>query len=212
MSKLPKILFFEGNADGTVGGSYFSLLFLVEALDRSKYTPVVAFRREIPFIQRFRDAGFEVRTGESLGRHLDRAQTVVWTPDNYDLPSEEVCDFFDKWLSARPGRTLVYVGRDYDAVYDYWSDMADRLNGAEKVKALRKKAQPTYGTSYLRTSRDFDRDHRWFVQEDAPVAGRVEELAHDRVFGIVATDFRVHVHVDGADLGKVYGQEWVLEQ
>jgi glycosyltransferase involved in cell wall biosynthesis len=61
MSKLPKILFFEGNADGTVGGSYFSLLFLVEALDRSKYTPVIAFRREIPFIQRFRDAGFDVR-------------------------------------------------------------------------------------------------------------------------------------------------------
>lgn len=56
-----KVLYYEGNPDGTVGGSYFSLLYLVEAVDRSRYHPVVTFRREIPFVQRFRDAGVDVR-------------------------------------------------------------------------------------------------------------------------------------------------------
>jgi glycosyltransferase involved in cell wall biosynthesis len=57
---VPRILFFEGNPDGTVGGSYFSLLYLADGIDRSRYQPVVTFRREIPFLKRFHDAGLEV--------------------------------------------------------------------------------------------------------------------------------------------------------
>jgi glycosyltransferase involved in cell wall biosynthesis len=53
-------MFLEGNTDGTLGGSYYSLFFLVEALDRSRYQPVVVFRREIAFVDRFRQAGIEV--------------------------------------------------------------------------------------------------------------------------------------------------------
>ena len=34
--------------------------------------------------------------------------------------------------------------------------------------------------------------------------GRIEELAHDRVFGIVARHFGVNVDVDGFDLGEVH--------
>jgi hypothetical protein len=36
--------------------------------------------------------------------------------------------------------------------------------------------------------------------------GRVEELAHDRVFVIVAADFGVGVDIDGQDLGDIHGQ------
>ena len=125
----------------------------------------------------YREAGFEVRIGDSLGRHLDRAQTIVWAPDSYELPSDEVCDFFERWLLQRPGRTLVYIGRDYSAEYDYWSDMTERLQGAQKIKALRKKAQKSYDARLLRNSYKFDQTHRWFVQEDAPVPRRVERLS-----------------------------------
>lgn len=124
----------------------------------------------------FREAGFEVRSGDSLGRHLDRAQTIVWAPDSYKLPSDEVCDFFDKWLAQKPGRTLVYIGRDYSAEYDYWSDMAERLHGVEKIKALRNKAEKSNKMRLVRDMYEFDQTHRWFVQQDAPVARRVERL------------------------------------
>lgn len=60
MSKRQKIIYCEGNVDGTIGGSYFSLLFLVSGLNRQKYEPVVVFRREHVLMEKFRDAGIEV--------------------------------------------------------------------------------------------------------------------------------------------------------
>jgi glycosyltransferase involved in cell wall biosynthesis len=38
-----KIMYCEGNTDGTVGGSFYSLLFLTSGLNREKYEPIVAF-------------------------------------------------------------------------------------------------------------------------------------------------------------------------
>lgn len=37
------ILYCEGNIDGTVGGSFYSLFYLVTGLDRNKYRPIVVF-------------------------------------------------------------------------------------------------------------------------------------------------------------------------
>jgi glycosyltransferase involved in cell wall biosynthesis len=50
----------EGNADGTVGGSYFLMLDLVRSLDRSRFEPVVAFHRENFLEDSFRECGVEV--------------------------------------------------------------------------------------------------------------------------------------------------------
>jgi glycosyltransferase involved in cell wall biosynthesis len=57
---LYRILYVEGNPDGTVGGSFFSLLYLVEGLERSRYEPVVVFAKENPVMERFRAAGARV--------------------------------------------------------------------------------------------------------------------------------------------------------
>lgn len=57
------ILFCESNVDGTIGGSYFSLLYLVKGLDRSRFRPTVVFYREHSLLGAFRDAG---------------AETIVW--------------------------------------------------------------------------------------------------------------------------------------
>lgn len=56
-----RILYVEGNRDGTIGGSYFSLLFLVTGLDRSRYEPIVVFHAENALISRFRSAGIDTR-------------------------------------------------------------------------------------------------------------------------------------------------------
>lgn len=52
-----RIAYCEGNLDGTVGGSYFSLLYLVTGLDKTEFEPVVVFRRDHPFLDRYREAG-----------------------------------------------------------------------------------------------------------------------------------------------------------
>jgi glycosyltransferase involved in cell wall biosynthesis len=38
-----RILYIESNKDGTIGGSYISLLYLLQGLDKEKYEPVVMF-------------------------------------------------------------------------------------------------------------------------------------------------------------------------
>ena len=52
-----RILFCEGNIDGTIGGSYFSLLFLVAGLDRSRFEPIVVFRCSNSLISRYNESG-----------------------------------------------------------------------------------------------------------------------------------------------------------
>ena len=54
---LTRILFCEGNIDGTIGGSYFSLLFLAAGLDRARYEPIVVFRSRNSLIPRYEDCG-----------------------------------------------------------------------------------------------------------------------------------------------------------
>jgi L-malate glycosyltransferase len=56
-----RILYCEGNIDGTIGGSYFSLLYAVAGLDKSKYDPIVVFRRDNTMIPAFREAGIDTR-------------------------------------------------------------------------------------------------------------------------------------------------------
>lgn len=55
-----RILYCEGNVDGTVGGSFYSLLFLVENLDRARFHPIVVFHRDNPLVPAFRANGAEV--------------------------------------------------------------------------------------------------------------------------------------------------------
>lgn len=54
-----KILYCENNVDGTVGGSYYSLLYLVKNVDRQKYHPVVVFYTEHTLLPAYREAGVE---------------------------------------------------------------------------------------------------------------------------------------------------------
>lgn len=52
-----KVLYCEGNTDGTVGGSFFSLLYLVSGLDKAKYDPIVIFHDEHALLPQYHAAG-----------------------------------------------------------------------------------------------------------------------------------------------------------
>jgi glycosyltransferase involved in cell wall biosynthesis len=61
MGTQPKrVLYVEGNLDGTIGGSYFSLLYLVSGLDRARFEPLVVFAADTPLRPRFEAA--DIRT------------------------------------------------------------------------------------------------------------------------------------------------------
>jgi len=57
----PKTVFYlERNVDGTIGGSYRSLLYLVRLLAKDRWRPVVAFYRDHELVPEFRSAGCTV--------------------------------------------------------------------------------------------------------------------------------------------------------
>jgi glycosyltransferase involved in cell wall biosynthesis len=54
-----RILYCETNVDGTVGGSYYSLLYLLKGLDRKRYHPIALFSNEHTLMPAYRSAGIE---------------------------------------------------------------------------------------------------------------------------------------------------------
>ena len=70
----------------------------------------------------FRQAGHRVFSWSVLSPRLhQRADVVVWFPNDFEPPTDEVRAWLEDWLTEEPGRTLVYVGRDFDAAAPYWA-------------------------------------------------------------------------------------------
>lgn len=51
---MKRILYIEANRDGTIGGSYYSLLYLLQGLDKSRYEPHVLFCQDNVLIPEYR--------------------------------------------------------------------------------------------------------------------------------------------------------------
>src|SRR5690554_7973735 len=60
-----RILYCESNKDGTIGGSYHSLLQLVQRLDKNRYKPIVVFYTPNRLIPAFEAAGADVHIAPS---------------------------------------------------------------------------------------------------------------------------------------------------
>lgn len=69
----------------------------------------------------FMAAGHKVTTATRLSpRLMQQADVIVWFPDDFAPNNKEVVGWMERWAAYRPGRVLIYVGRDYDAVAHYW--------------------------------------------------------------------------------------------
>lgn len=106
----------------------------------------------------FEARGHKVVTRRSLvTKRMESVDTIVWFPDDYAVPREEVCEWFDDWLYERPGRTLIYVGRSFDAAPIYW-----RTVGAWVT--------PEQAAEYRRRGREAE------LEADPPAAPEPESL------------------------------------
>lgn len=89
----------------------------------------------------FAQAGFTVSSWRRLSPRLDREQVLVWAPDRYAPPQAAEINFLETWLQDSPGRTLIYIGRGYDAGGDYWQEILPRLTSGERIVARQRLAQ-----------------------------------------------------------------------
>ena len=81
----------------------------------------------------FTKAGHTVTSREELSDSLkETADVIVWAPDDFNPPAPETVRWFEDWLRAKNERTLIYIGRDFDAAPIYW----------RKIKAQAAKNDP----------------------------------------------------------------------
>jgi hypothetical protein len=114
------------------------------------------------FGRMFESAGHQVESKRVLAPSLDEVQTIVWFPDSYRVPAEDARDWLDRWLWSEPGRTLIYVGRGYDAEPRYWQQVASQLPADVKPQATLRR---TRAESRVRAERGHLPDHDecdWF--------------------------------------------------
>ena len=89
----------------------------------------------------FDEAGFKVYSWKNLTPQLQRYDVIVWAPDDFGLPNSEVVEFFEEWLASADGKTLVYIGRDYDAAAPYWESVMSSAPAEQRVELRRRRAR-----------------------------------------------------------------------
>lgn len=130
------------------------------------------------FADLLRQSGHKVTATSRLSPRIQRrAEVIVWFPDTFDLPNNETRKWLEAWL-AEPGRTLIYVGRDYDAAATYWSTILPTLDPksheANEMRIDLATAQADLATRRQRAqtaqaarTQKFDDYEDWFVYDFA---------------------------------------------
>lgn len=110
----------------------------------------------------FEIAGHKVQTRRYLSPRAKDFDVIVWFPDDFKPPAEEAQTFLENWLCGGRGKTLIYVGRDYDATVAYWEKVLPTAPPEQRVEILRRLAQARAAHSRERAAVSEPKDCRWF--------------------------------------------------
>jgi len=110
----------------------------------------------------FKELGHKVTTKRYLSPRLHDYDVVVWAPDDFELPGDEYQEFFEDWLHQGEGRTLIYIGRDYDAAITYWETVQPSAPPEQAVEVARRLAKARAKYDNERTVMPESEDCGWF--------------------------------------------------
>lgn len=156
----------------------------------------------------FRSGGARVKTSTRLGRIVDNAEVVVWIPDRYASPSKPTREFFEDWLAANPNRTLIFVGRDYDATTTYWQYLVDHAPAdkpGQYIEARKKLAEARVAEATQRSVYDPKDDCDWFAIDRSKPSRRVTKLDGPLRRGVVdetAIDLELNTRIEKSQIVK----------
>ncbi len=110
----------------------------------------------------FEQAGWDCASWNRLSPRLKEADVVFWAPDSHMPPSDEQIDWFEDWLEDGYERTLIFVGRDYDAEPFYWDKMQSQAAQADKEWYATRQTRAKYRWNSDRHSASKIHECRWF--------------------------------------------------
>ncbi|HEY2413130.1 MAG TPA: DUF4350 domain-containing protein [Pirellulaceae bacterium] len=117
----------------------------------------------------YRTSGRRVSTGIRFSPSLEKYNTIVWFPDDFDPPDDAHRTRLEDWLKNGGNRTLVYVGRDYDASIAYWQSVKANAPPELADEIVRREAEARAGHEAERSIMPESENIPWFtVQRDHP--------------------------------------------
>ncbi|MHB8971474.1 MAG: DUF4350 domain-containing protein [Pirellulaceae bacterium] len=117
----------------------------------------------------FDGAGCKVYSWRYLTPQLQRYDVIVWAPDDFGLPDAKVLEFFDEWLASDVAKTLVYIGRDYNAASQYWDGVMSSAPAEQRIELLRRRARAAAEHDAQRLDMPTDGSQEWFtMRRDEP--------------------------------------------
>ena len=124
--------------------------------------------------------GAQVATWSRISPKLDQYDVIFWFPDDFSPPTLEQRVALDDWLINGLNRTLVYVGRDFDAATAYWESVLPDVEAEQWEEASNRIARSeAFYASKRQLETGGGKYARWFtVQADSPPA-EVVELSSD---------------------------------
>lgn len=126
-------------------------------------------------------AGHSVSTAGHLSPRLfEKADAVVWAPDDFHPPSSPVRAWFERWLAAKPGRTLIYIGRDFDATPGYWRAVRGSVATGDQAEVDRRLAKSESHYLAERQAMPSNEDCDWFTCQGTRDHRPVRTVAGDR--------------------------------
>ena len=135
----------------------------------------------------FEEAGHRVSSWSRLSPKLEECQTIVWFPDDFAPPTLEQRDFLEWWLNNDTGRTVVYVGRDFDATSKYWEHVLPVAPPEQKMEVMRRQATARASHDSARNRMPNAELAEWFtVYRDEPYR-KVDSLRGPWSEGVDAT-------------------------
>lgn len=144
----------------------------------------------------FADAGHRVRSWTYLSPSLENADVIVWFPNDFEPPTEQVEGWLSDWLAAgdpnEPPRVLIYVGRDFDAAPDYWQRMQAQPPAGLKAEYVRRLAEAKADEAANRPaklSRLATLD--WFELDAAASSANVQGLQGPWAVGVDASQVEI---------------------
>jgi hypothetical protein len=132
----------------------------------------------------FEQAGHDVTSSRRISPLLFSFDTIFWAPDDAFPPTLEQRIWLETWLQMG-NRTLIFVGRDFDAGPMYWQQAASNV-GPSTALEMEQRGQATANWDRQRSGFPQQQFARWFTLRKNEVprrAGRLQS-AHGWLDGI----------------------------
>ena len=153
----------------------------------------------------FQEAGHTVFSRGLLSPKLHRrADCIVWFPDDFKPPAEEVRTWLEWWLEEEPGRTLIYVGRDFDAGWWYWRKIEPDASPDQLPRIRERKSAAQLEFLAERSQIPDWEDCGWFAVEGRRRPREVRSLGGDPEWLAGIDPARLEIELAGRVLPSPY--------